>query len=120
MDQLFNGVFLQDGWTAFAVIGTIIAIFALGFLGAPLVLWTAIVAVLLWGFGAPVWLVGAYVVVSAIFFIPPVRRALISPIVLKILAPIMPVISDTERSAIEAGSVWVEKDLFSGKPDFKK
>jgi acyl-CoA dehydrogenase len=121
VDQLpFQGLFLQDGVMTFAVIGTIIAIFALGFLGAPLVIWTAVVAAALWGFGAPLWLVGAYVAVSAIFFITPIRRMLISPIVLKILAPIMPVISDTERSAIEAGSVWVEKDLFSGKPDFKK
>lgn len=121
MDQLpLHGLFLQDGATAYAVIASIIAILAVGFLGAPLVVWTAVVAFILWGFAAPVWLVAAYVAISAIFFITPIRRALISPIVLKILAPIMPAISDTERNAIEAGSVWVEKDLFSGKPDFKK
>src|SRR5207253_1584638 len=32
----------------------------------------------------------------------------------------LPKISDTERAAIDAGTVWVEKDLFSGKPDFDK
>jgi acyl-CoA dehydrogenase len=33
---------------------------------------------------------------------------------------VLPSISDTERTALEAGVVWVEKDLFSGKPNFKK
>ena len=121
MDQLpLQGVFLQDGWTALAVIGTIIAILALGFLGAPLFAWTIVVAALAWGFGAPVWLVAAYVVISLVFIIPPIRRVLISGWVMKILSGIMPAISDTERNAIEAGTVWVEKDLFSGKPDFNK
>lgn len=32
----------------------------------------------------------------------------------------MPTISDTEREAIEAGDVWWEKDLFCGRPDWKK
>ncbi|MCM2281593.1 MAG: acyl-CoA dehydrogenase, partial [Bdellovibrionaceae bacterium] len=40
--------------------------------------------------------------------------------VMKMIAKIMPAISDTERTALEAGVVWVEGDLFSGKPDFKK
>lgn len=121
MEQLpFNGAFLQEGWTALAVIGTIVAIFAMGFVGAPLFVWTVVVAAAAWGFGAPVWLVGAYIVVSLIFIIPAIRSALVSSWLMKILANIMPAISDTERNAIEAGSVWVEKDLFSGKPDFKK
>ena len=32
----------------------------------------------------------------------------------------MPVISDTEKVAIEAGSVWVDAELFSGSPNFQK
>ena len=121
MDQLpLQGLFLQDGVMTAAVIGSIIAIFAIGFLGAPLIVWTALIAAIMWGFALPLWLIVTYVAVSAVFFITSIRRVLISPIVLKILAPIMPVISPSERNAIEAGSVWVEKDLFSGKPDFKK
>jgi acyl-CoA dehydrogenase len=121
VEQLpFNGAFLQEGWIALAVIGTIVAICAMGFVGAPLFVWTVVVAAAAWGFGAPVWLVGAYVVVSLIFIIPALRATLVSSWLMKILANIMPAISDTERNAIEAGTVWVEKDLFSGKPDFKK
>lgn len=32
----------------------------------------------------------------------------------------LPTISDTEREALEAGTVWVEGDLFGGRPDFRK
>jgi acyl-CoA dehydrogenase len=32
----------------------------------------------------------------------------------------LPEISQTERTAIEAGSVWVEAELFSGRPDFQR
>ncbi len=32
----------------------------------------------------------------------------------------IPVMSATERIALEAGEVWIEKELFSGKPDWKK
>src|SRR5699024_6014029 len=33
-------------------------------------------------------------------------------------AEILPAISDTERAALEAGSVWVDGQFFSGNPDF--
>lgn len=33
---------------------------------------------------------------------------------------ILPSISDTERQALEAGSVWIDGDFFRGDPDFKK
>lgn len=58
--------------------------------------------------------------VVALFVIRPLRRATLSRIVMKILGPAMPAVSETERTAIEAGSVWAEAELFSGKPDFRK
>ncbi len=33
---------------------------------------------------------------------------------------LLPKISETEKTALRAGDVWVEGELFSGKPDFKK
>lgn len=33
---------------------------------------------------------------------------------------ILPQISDTERQALEAGSVWIDGQFFGGNPDFKK
>jgi len=32
----------------------------------------------------------------------------------------LPQISDTERQALEAGTVWVDGEFFSGNPDFAK
>jgi len=39
---------------------------------------------------------------------------------MRLLQKKMPSISDTEREAIEAGNVWWEKDLFRGRPQWKK
>ena len=35
-------------------------------------------------------------------------------------ANIFPQVSETERIALEAGDVWLDKDLFSGKPSVSK
>ncbi|MEA2491792.1 MAG: acyl-CoA dehydrogenase [Acidobacteriota bacterium] len=115
----FHGLFLGEG-TALYVIGALVALLAIGFLGAPLIVWAIAGAVILIGFGAPLWLLAAYAVVMAIFLITPIRRVLVSSMVMKILGPIMPTISETEKTAIESGSVWAEGELFSGKPDFRK
>ena len=33
---------------------------------------------------------------------------------------LLPRVSDTEREALEAGTVWVDGELFSGRPDFRR
>jgi len=33
---------------------------------------------------------------------------------------VLPQISDTERQALEAGSIWIDGEFFGGNPDFKK
>ncbi|MDP9190206.1 MAG: acyl-CoA dehydrogenase [Acidobacteriota bacterium] len=114
-----HGFFLQDA-TALWVLGSILLLLAIGFVGAPLIVWAIAGAAILIGFGAPAWLLIAYAAVMLLFLIVPIRRALVSSIVMKILGPIMPAISETERTAIESGSVWAEAELFSGKPDFRK
>jgi acyl-CoA dehydrogenase len=115
--QLF-GIFLQH--PVLYALASLVVLLAIGFLGAPLLVWALVGAAILFGFGAPLWLIGAYAVVMLVFLIVPIRRALVSSIVMKILGPIMPAISETERTAIESGSVWAEAELFSGKPDFAK
>jgi acyl-CoA dehydrogenase len=47
------------------------------------------------------------------------RRYIIQPLLKKIQKN-LPVISQTEKEALEAGNTWWEKDLFSGSPDWKK
>ena len=109
--------------TGLCVAAFFVVALGLGFYGAPLFLWTALIAVALWlmdvSFGVPsiVWAMAG--VVALIFNVPPIRRLLVSSVLMKIMAGIMPKISDTERAALEAGDVWMEKELFSGKPSFK-
>lgn len=50
--------------------------------------------------------------------IRPLRRALFAKRFFKIVSKSMPVMSATEREALEAGTVSWEGDLFSGDPDF--
>ena len=48
------------------------------------------------------------------------RRERISAWLLGIYREILPPISDTEREALEAGTVWWDGELFSGRPDWGK
>ena len=114
-----HGFFLHAA-TPLWIVASLVVLLALGFTGAPLIAWALAGAAILIGFGAPLWLLAVYAAVMLLFLIPPIRRALVSSIVMKILGPIMPAISETERTAIESGSVWAEAELFSGRPDFRK
>ncbi|MEO6561501.1 MAG: acyl-CoA dehydrogenase [Nitrosospira sp.] len=60
------------------------------------------------------------VILGVILFVPAVRRALISNRLLKIFRKILPQVSQTEQEALDAGTVWWDGDLFSGKPDWNK
>lgn len=58
--------------------------------------------------------------VLALVTVPPLRRPLLSRPLLAIYRRILPQMSDTEREALEAGTVWWEGELFRGKPDWAK
>lgn len=67
------------------------------------------------GFGAGV--VAVLVVLPALLLtIKPLRRTLLTSKALGLFRGIMPAMSDTERAAIESGTVWWDAELFSGKP----
>jgi acyl-CoA dehydrogenase len=56
--------------------------------------------------------------VGVVFGIAPVRRRLVSRGLLSRVAPLLPRLGDTERVALEAGTVWWDGELFSGAPDW--
>ena len=62
----------------------------------------------------------AVAVAAAVFGLPPVRRTLITARVMRLMARILPRMGDTERMALEAGTVWWDGEMFSGAPDWKK
>jgi len=48
------------------------------------------------------------------------RKKTISAPILKAFKKVLPPMSATEKEAIEAGTVWWEAELFSGRPDWQK
>jgi len=90
-----------------------------------------------WTGAAAVWLIGWRIVgvaspllfetctlvliaLALIFGLPPLRRVLVSRFAMKAMAPVLPRLGDTERIALEAGTVWWDAELFSGRPDWSK
>ena len=102
------------------IVGVLLVLFVLGFTGAPLSVWAVAGAAALYGFGAPMWVWIPYGVLAVVFNLPPIRRV-VSASVMKLMEALqfLPVISETEQTAIDAGTVWMDAELFSGKPDFK-
>ncbi len=105
-----------------------VAVAALAYLRAPLFIWTlagafwlALAAVLgHWPMAAGVAVFAVYIALAALFNVKPLRRAMVSKPLLGFYRKILPPMSQTEREALEAGTVWWEGDLFRGKPDWNK
>ncbi len=51
---------------------------------------------------------------------PPFRMHFVSGPLFSLYRRLLPDMSDTEREALEAGSVWWDGELFSGKPDWRR
>ncbi len=66
------------------------------------------------------WGLVPLIAVVAILNVGPLRRAFLTKPVFGILKKTMPSMSVTEREALEAGTTWWEKELFSGKPDWSE
>ncbi|MBW8823102.1 MAG: acyl-CoA dehydrogenase [Xanthomonadales bacterium] len=92
-----------------------------------LALWSALAAAFLlvaWFFGGNSTLVVVLAVLSAIvavpLLVPGIRKSLVTTPLLKFYTRILPPLSDTERTALEAGTVGFEGQLFSGMPDWSQ
>ena len=62
----------------------------------------------------------ALVVVAGLILVRPLRRAVLSRPIFATYRKVLPQMSETERDALEAGTVWWEGELFRGKPDWQK
>jgi acyl-CoA dehydrogenase len=62
----------------------------------------------------------ALLVPSVLFGLPSVRLQWLSRPLLRRIRKVLPPMSETERDAIEAGSVWWEAELFRGAPDWQQ
>ena len=90
-----------------------------------LAVWAALTATLLvacWLLGANLAATIAAAVVVALIavplLLPLIRKPFITAPLLKFYTRLLPPLSDTERTALESGTVGFEGQLFSGKPDW--
>jgi len=102
---------------------TLIVFGVLAYRRSTLPVWTGAAAILLLavqltGNGlAPVpWLVLA--VIAVLLNLKPLRRAVLSKPLLGWFKSVLPPMSSTEKDAIDAGTVWWDAELFSGRPNW--
>jgi len=69
-----------------------------------------------WGFYVSLVIFG---IVSLFYFLPDLRVDWISRKLYHFMQQVLPPMTETERTALEAGDVWWEGELFRGKPDWR-
>ncbi|MFT7516777.1 MAG: acyl-CoA dehydrogenase [Myxococcota bacterium] len=99
-----------------------IGLLALGFFSAKFLYWIIWTGLLMAWWGAPAWLCIVLGIPALIFLLPVLRQRVVTTPLMKMIKAmgLLPVISETEREALDAGTVWFEGELFSGNPDFKR
>src|SRR5215471_13440556 len=110
------------------VVAIIVGFFVLAYLDADGWAWTVALAIALgiaWDarllpLFAVLVMAAALVVLAIPLNWPTLRRKLVSDGILGAFRKVLPPMSQTEREAIEAGTVWWDADLFSGRPDWAK
>ncbi|MCU7947633.1 MAG: acyl-CoA dehydrogenase [Candidatus Thiodiazotropha sp. (ex Cardiolucina cf. quadrata)] len=80
----------------------------------------ALISALLSGNVLITWIFSALFAISLLISIPSARRNLFAKPALTVMRKVMPPLSDTEKEAIDAGNVWWDGELFSGKPDWQR
>src|SRR5690606_7519946 len=70
---------------------------------------------------AMMWIVLLFVVaIIVVLWRDDTRRRFVSVPAMRAISTSMPAMSQTERDALEAGTVWWEGELFSGRPDWNR
>jgi acyl-CoA dehydrogenase len=107
---------------------TIAVLLLLAYFQAPILVWSAAAGLMLATWAAALHLSAQanavlfflFILIAPVLTVPALRRRLVSDHVLAIFRRILPDMSQTEKEAIDAGTVWWDADLFSGKPDWNK
>ena len=68
--------------------------------------------------GLVILLLGLLTLVCAAFSIPSLRKRYVSAPFFSVFKKMLPPLSETEQEAIDAGTVWWDGQLFTGKPDW--
>ncbi len=101
---------------------------ALAYGRAPFFAWYGVglgwLAALAWLAGWPSALAAGALVtlggVGAVFLLPALRRGVVTAGIFKAFRKALPSMSQTEKDALEAGTVWWEGELFGGRPNWQR
>ncbi|CAA6799982.1 MAG: Butyryl-CoA dehydrogenase (EC [uncultured Campylobacterales bacterium] len=109
----------------FITLGIIFAVALISalYIGTNLVVFSALlIATIFFLFEPSIIFWAIFVPINLLFLIPAIRRVVVSAPTMKLIDKLglLPKISQTEITALRAGSVWVEGEYFTGKPNFKK
>jgi acyl-CoA dehydrogenase len=107
---------------------TLIAVWVLALVRAKLPVWTGVFALLLglWtyfslrytGIWWVVWLI--FLAAAVLLHVSRLRRPVLMKPLYLLARRMLPPLSRTEREALDAGTVWWDGELFSGRPDWGK
>lgn len=110
------------------IIAAVVGFFSLSFMGYAFWAWVLGAALglnawLLSGVNSPDiyhFTVTIASIIALLFGVRVIRRAVITKPIMGMVARILPIMGETERIALEAGTVWWDGELFSGRPDWDK
>ncbi len=100
----------------------VLANFPQTLLSISVVIGAALLGFFLTGIGAVATIILAliFIVAAVILNVAGVRKKVLTAPLLNYVRAVLPPMSQTERDAIEAGTVWWESELFRGNPDWSK
>ena len=113
---------------AIFAVATVAVLLLCAYFQAPILVWTVAAGLMLASWAAALQfpaqtnavLFFLFVLIAPVLTVPLLRRRLVSDHILAIFRRILPDMTQTEKDAIDAGTVWWDADLFSGKPDWNK
>jgi len=99
----------------------VVALLAAWYVGVKFIYWSVLLAATIYVGCEPsllFWLI--YLPINGVLLVPDIRKNLISSHLVSLINKLhlMPSISKTEKTALRAGTIWVDGEFFSGKPNF--
>lgn len=101
---------------------TILALaFVFAYHGTSIYFWILLVFALILQFDPNITFIAWYALVPLVLGLRSIRRRCLTRPIIALIKKLklLPKISDTERTALRSGNVWVDGQLFSGRPNFK-
>jgi len=112
---------------ALLILGITAALMLLAYLRMPLRIYVAIVLALTWSTSiiqypdnTSLIVSGLVTMLALMLLIRPVRRHILTKSIFNAFKRALPPMSETERTALEAGDTWWDAELFTGKPDWSQ